>query len=177
MKETSDDLGTYVQHEGRPAVRFARTFRHPIDRVWAAVSRPDEMKAWFPSSVQYEARVGGAIRFSDDPNADASNGKVLVFEPPRRFSFSWYEDELHLTLEPLGESSCRLTLVNVLADRSTAARNAGGWYICLAELRKALDGVPSGGPHSEDAEPWREVYERHQRAGLPAGAPVPDSAT
>lgn len=177
MSGSSDDLGTHVQHEGRPAVRFVRTYRHPIERVWAAVSRPEEMTAWFPSAVRYEPRVGGEIRFSGDPNTDDATGTVLAYEPPRRLSFSWYEDELHLTLEPLDEGVCRLTLVNVLADPSAAARNASGWYVCLAELRKALDGVASGGPHSADAEPWRDVYERHQRAGLPAGAPIPESAS
>jgi hypothetical protein len=29
-------LGTYVERDGRPAVRLLRTYPHPIDRVWAA---------------------------------------------------------------------------------------------------------------------------------------------
>jgi uncharacterized protein YndB with AHSA1/START domain len=177
MNDNIDDLGTYILHQGRPAVRFVRTYRHPVERVWAAISRPEEMKAWFPSAVDVEPRVGAPIAFTDDPNTVPTTGTVLVYEPPRRLSFTWMDDELHLTLEPLGEGSCRLTLVNVLADPSAAARNAGGWHVCLAELRKALDGVPSRGPHSTDAEPWRELYQRYQEAGLPAGAPIPDSVS
>jgi uncharacterized protein YndB with AHSA1/START domain len=176
MNDTIDDLGTYVRHQGRPAVRFVRTYRHPIDRVWAAISRPEEMKAWFPSTVDYEPRAGAPVTFTDDPNADPMSGTVLVYEPPRRLSLTWMDDELHLTLEPLDRGSCRLTLINVLADPSAAARNASGWHVCLAELGKALDGTPSGGPHSADAEPWRELYQRYRQAGLPAGAPIPDAA-
>jgi len=171
------DLGTYIEHEGRPAVRFVRTFRHPVERVWAAISDPAELGHWFPSSVELDPREGGAIAFADDPYAAAATGVVLVWDPPRRLSFTWYTDELHFTLEPAADGGCRLTLVNVLDDRSTAARNAGGWYVCLVELGKRLDGVPSRGPHSEDTEPWEPVYRAHVEAGLPSGAPVPDVAS
>ena len=34
------DRGTYVEHDGRPAVRFVRHYPHPAERVWAAVSEP-----------------------------------------------------------------------------------------------------------------------------------------
>jgi uncharacterized protein YndB with AHSA1/START domain len=169
-----DDLGTYVEHEGRPAVRFVRTYPHPAQRVWAAVSDPAELVRWFPSAVEYEPRVGGAVRFSGDPYMDDLPGVVLTWEPPRRFGFTWGEDEVHLTVEPVDEGSSRLTLVNVLSDRTTAARNGGGWYVCLEELQKRLDGVPSRGPHSEDTVPWEPVYRAHVEAGLPSGAPVPD---
>lgn len=42
------DLGTYIEHNGRPAVRFERTYAHSVDRVWAAVSDPEELAHWFP---------------------------------------------------------------------------------------------------------------------------------
>ena len=169
------DLGTYIEHEGRPAVRFVRSYRHPVERVWTAISDPAELRRWFPSAVELDPREGGAISFADDPYAPAATGTILVWEPPRRLSFTWYDDELHLTLEPT-DDGCRLTLVDVLDDRETAARNGGGWYVCLVELAKRLDGVPSRGPHSEDTEPWEPVYRAHVEAGLPAGAPVPDVA-
>jgi uncharacterized protein YndB with AHSA1/START domain len=167
------DLGSYVEHDGRPAVRFERTFPHPVERVWRAITEPDELVRWFPSAVQLEPRVGGAVSFSGDPYSEGSTGQVLAYEPPSRLSFSWGPDELHFALDAVGDG-CRLTLVNVLSDRSTASRNAGGWYVCLAELVKVLDGVPSRGPHSEDTVPWEPVYRAHVEAGLPSGAPIPD---
>ena len=170
------DLGTYVEHEGRPAVRFVREYPHPAERLWAAVSEPAELVHWFPSAVELEPWVGGAVRFSGDPYMANTTGRVLVWEPPRRLAFQWADDELHFTVEPLDGGGSRLTLVNVLADRTTAARNAGGWHVCLAELAKRLDGVPSRGPHSEDTEPWEPIYQAHVQAGLPSGAPVPDPA-
>jgi uncharacterized protein YndB with AHSA1/START domain len=173
----ASDLGSYIEHDGRPAVRFVRTYSHPQDRVWRAVTESAELVRWFPSAVEYEPRVGGRVGFSGDPYMEDRPGTVLVYEPPQRFAFTWGEDEVHLTLEPVDDDSCRLTLVNVLADRSTAARNGGGWYVCLQELAKSLDGVPSRGPHSEDTVPWEPVYRAHVDAGLPSGAAVPDIAT
>jgi uncharacterized protein YndB with AHSA1/START domain len=170
------DLGTYLEHDGRPAVRFVREYAHPVDRVWTAISDPGDLVHWFPSRVRIEPRAGGAVVLSGDPHQGDSSGVVLAWEPPRRLAFTWGDDELHFLLEPLDGGACRLTLVNVLSDRSAAARNAGGWFVCLAELAKRLDGVPSRGPHSEDTEPWEPVYRAHVDAGLPSGAPVPDVA-
>ncbi len=169
----ASDLGTYVEHEGRPAVRFVRTYPHPAERLWAAVSEPAELAHWFPSNVELEPRVGGEVRFTGDPHTGDWSGEVLAYDPPRRLAFSWGPDELHFTVEPVDDASSRLILVNVLADRTTAARNGGGWYVCLAELAKRLDGVPSKGPHSEDTVPWQPVYQAHVDAGLPSGAPIP----
>ena len=48
------DLGTYIEHQGRPAVRFVRTYPHSIERVWSAITEPDQLRAWFPSAVTIE---------------------------------------------------------------------------------------------------------------------------
>jgi uncharacterized protein YndB with AHSA1/START domain len=172
-----DDLGTYIEHDGRPAVRFERTYPHAVDRVWAAISDPAELVRWFPSAVEIEPRQGGVIRFSGDPYSEGSSGVVLAWDPPHRLAFTWGPDELHLTVEDAGDGRTRLVLVNVLDDRTAAARNAGGWHVCLTELSKVLGGVPSRGPHSEDTEPWEPVYRAHVEAGLPSGAAVPDVVT
>jgi uncharacterized protein YndB with AHSA1/START domain len=167
------DLGSYLEINGRPAVRFVRTYPHPIERVWSAVTEPAELKAWFPSAVDVELRAGGVITFSGDPNIDDMPGTVLAVDAPRHFAFSWGEDELRFDLEPVDDGSCRLTLTNVLAERDTAARNASGWVVCLAELDKHLRGEPSGGPHSPDALDFPPLYDAHVSAGVPSGAPIP----
>jgi uncharacterized protein YndB with AHSA1/START domain len=174
---TIHDLGTYVELDGRPAVRFERSYPHPVARVWAAVTEPEQLVRWFPSAVELEQREGGTVRFSGDPYSEGSTGVVLTWDPPHRLAFTWGPDELHLTLADDGDGRTRLVLVNVLDDRAAAARNAGGWHVCLAELDKLFEGVPSRGPHSEDTEPWEPVYRAHVAAGLPSGAPVPDIVT
>lgn len=168
------DLGSYVEIDGRPAVRFERVYPHPVERVWRAVSKPAELVGWFPSEVTLEPRVGGSVVFTGDPNLPATAGRVLAYDPPRRLAFTWGYDELHLTVEPAGPGDARLILVNILADRSAAARNASGWLVCLDELARIIADQPGDGPHGPEATArWRPVYEAHLEAGLPAGASVP----
>jgi len=167
------DLGTYIDHDGRPAVRFERTYPHPIARVWEAVTQPEDLKRWFPSGVTHDARVGGTIAFQGDPYSDPATGTILAFDPPTTFSFTWGPDELHVTLEEQGES-CRLVLVNVLSEGDAAARNASGWTICLAELDKVLAGESSEGPHSDEAgAAFERIMARYIAAGMPSGAKIP----
>lgn len=65
-------------------------------------------------------------------------------------------------------------LLNVLAERNTAARNATGWYGCLAELDKVVAGRPGGGPHAAPVADFWPVYDAHIARGLPHGAWIPD---
>jgi hypothetical protein len=102
---------------------------------------------------------------------------IMVFDPPSRFSFIWSGDELHFELEAVGDSGCQLTLINILEARNTAARNAAGWTVCLAELDKLLRGDVADGPHSDTAEPWREHYDAYIADGMPHGADNPGAKT
>ncbi|MFF8423573.1 MULTISPECIES: SRPBCC family protein [unclassified Streptomyces] len=166
--------GTYLTlDDGRPAVRFSRTYDHPVDRVWQFVTDPDELAQWFPSRAEMDLRPGGAIRFSGDPNLPESTGKVLAVDPPRHLSFEWGGDELHIDLEAAGEGRTRFTLTDVLVAENTAARNGAGWEVCLAALDAKASGTRLEGPHAGASAPWKEFYDGYVGAGVPSGAPVP----
>ena len=167
------DLGTYLEHEGRPAVRFQRRYPCPVGRLWQAVTDPAELSHWFPAAVEMQARVGGTVVFSGDPHTENTQGKVLVYDPPHRLAFTWGGNELHFELEALDGDASQLTLIDILDGRDSAARNAAGWTVCLAELEKSLAGEVAEGPHSPSAEPWQTWYDAYVAAGLPSGAWVP----
>jgi uncharacterized protein YndB with AHSA1/START domain len=173
MNEVTD-LGTSIDVDGRPAVRFMRTFAHPIDRVWSAVTAPEELVRWFPAHVDIELRVAGDITFSGDPHVEDRPGTVLVCDPPHHLGFTWGDDELYFDLEDVGDGYCRFTLTNVLSTADAAARNAAGWSVCLGELDKHMAGEHAGGPHSESARPWRPLYDAYRAAGMASGADIPE---
>jgi uncharacterized protein YndB with AHSA1/START domain len=165
--------GTYLSIDGRPAVRFEREYRHPIQRVWQAVADADEARQWFPSALTFEPRVGGAARFTGDPNMSDGEGVVLEYDPPRLLAFTWGDGEVHIALEPVGENRCRFVLTNVLTSDDEAARNAAGWDVCLAELDKVVHGEEAQGPHALPVSEWQATYESYVRSGMPSGAPIP----
>jgi len=170
---TADDLGSYVEQEGRPAVRFARTYPHPVERVWAALTDAEQLKQWFPFHAVIEPRVGGSVEFSGNPHAPDFTGRVLVYEPPLRLAFSWGGSELHFSLEDLDSGRCRLTMTDVLEARDVAARNGAGWSMCLRELDKLLAGEVTSGLHTTASRSWQSYYDLYIAAGVPYGAVIP----
>jgi uncharacterized protein YndB with AHSA1/START domain len=169
------DPGTYVEIDGRRAVRFERRYAHSLRHVWQAVTDPDHLRHWFPSpEVSYQPQVGGAISFSGGPYAESTTtGRVLVWEPPHRFGFEWGPDELLVVLTEDGDG-CRLELVNFLSDTGAAARSAAGWEVCLEELRRTVDGAAGSGAHGADTLDFRPLLDRYKAQGLPDDGWVPD---
>ena len=166
------DLGTYLEYDGRPAVRFERTYPHPIERLWAAITEPVDLAAWFPSTVRMDPREGGTISFADDPHLESTTGRILAYDPPRRLAYTWGSDELHFWLSSV-DDGCTLIMINVLEADDAAARNAAGWTLCLGALDARLAGREHDEPHVGVDAPWRPVYEQHIAAGLPSGAAIP----
>jgi uncharacterized protein YndB with AHSA1/START domain len=165
-----NNRGTYIEFEGRPAVKFERNYPCSAERVWTAITDPSELAHWFPATVESELRPGGTISFSfpDEPDAAPTTGRVLHVDPPRRLAYTWEGDELHFEITPTSEG-CTLTFVNVLDERDTAARNAAGWTLCL----DVLDELPAGRTRVGAEAPWQPVYEAYVAGGMPHGAAVP----
>ena len=158
--------GTYETIDSRPAVRFERRYPHSVDRVWRAVTEPEELGHWFPAGVEVDLSEGGAMRFTfPDGEMEPTDGRVIELDPPRRFAFRWGEEELRIELEPDGEG-CRLRFTHLISTSEQAARDAAGWHVCLERLERLLSG---DGATSE----WSGLYDEYRRRGVPAGAPVP----
>ncbi|HWG24068.1 SRPBCC family protein [Actinospica sp.] len=174
--QAGDDLGSYVVQEGRPAVRFARTYPHSIERVWSAVTEPEQLKQWFPFHTVIEPRVGGVVAFSGNPHPPDFTGRVLEYEPPRRLAFSWGGSELRFELEALDTGRCRLILTDLLEAQDTAARNGAGWSMCLRELDTLLAGGATSGLHTTASPSWQEYYDAYVAAGISHGAAIPGRA-
>ncbi|MCC6704953.1 MAG: SRPBCC domain-containing protein, partial [Thermomicrobiales bacterium] len=131
--------------DDRPAVRVARSFDAPADRLWNAVSDPAEFVNWFPAEVTFEPVPGALIQFDQD--GEKTSGEVLAFEAPRRFAFTWNGDAFDLSVTPEGQTS-HLTLLHRFDDRAGAASFATGWEACLEWLDSSLTAgePPAPGP-------------------------------
>lgn len=170
--------GSYDTIEDTPTLSFERRLSHPVERVWQAITDPDALGHWFPSAVQVDLRVGGAMKFTFEGHTlpDGSNfmpGEVTELDPPRVFGFQWGEDHLRFELEAVdGGAGCALRLTVALGTRDKAARDAAGWHVCLDRLERFIDGEHE--PAATDAtSDWRALYEEYERRGAPVGAEIP----
>jgi uncharacterized protein YndB with AHSA1/START domain len=165
---------TYTEVEGRGKVAFERQLGHPIDRVWHAITEPDELAHWFPSSFEGELRVGAPLRFVHEDSGTEWAGEVRELDPPRRLVYTWGEDLLEFELESIGQDAgCLLRLVATMGTENKAARDAAGWHVCLDRLDAWVGGADAQSPLSEPAPEWRAHYEAYLGLGFPAGAALP----
>jgi uncharacterized protein YndB with AHSA1/START domain len=150
MYGTLDHLG-----DGRWQLRFTRTLPHPLEKVWRAITEPEHLAHWFPSTIDGERAAGARLRFSfPGVQAPPIEGEMLAYEPPSLMEFRWGTDIVRLELRPSEEGTV-LTLLDTLDERGKAARDGAGWHVCLDGLAAHLGGEP--GAH-EAMGAWKDVH-------------------
>lgn len=143
--------GKLIELEGdRVGVRFERRLAHPPERVWRAITEPEDLEKWFPArpEIAGERRVGAELQFTYPEGSEApETGEVTEYDPPRLFAFTWRSSGresqlLRFELEP-EEDGCRLVFTHEL-PRPDTAKVAAGWQLCLDDLETALAGGDAG---------------------------------
>ena len=150
---------TLQTDEGRATLRFERELRHGQDRVWRAVTDPEELRAWFPAEVIYEQRVGAPMQFDfgGAHDIDPWPGEVLEWDPPRAFAFLWGEDTLRFELASAGDGT-RLVFTHAFDhEPGKPARDAAGWEACFEAFDALLEGTTKR-PGDADWSGYHEGY-------------------
>jgi uncharacterized protein YndB with AHSA1/START domain len=119
--------GTLNTVDGRPALSFERRLAHPVERVWRAVSDPEELAHWFVSPVEWTPEAGQTFE------AYGQSGEVLDVEPPRLLAWIWGGELFRFELRPDGDG-CLLVFNHVFDDRALGAQHAAGWEMYLGRL-------------------------------------------
>jgi uncharacterized protein YndB with AHSA1/START domain len=127
--------------EDRWQLRFERVLAHPPSKVWEAITAPEHLAHWFPTTIEGERAVGASLRFTfPQDEAPPFEGKMLAYDPPSLMEFQWGADVLRLELRPVPQGT-QLTLLDTLEERGKAARDGAGWHACLDALSASLDGA------------------------------------
>ena len=123
------------------------------ERVWAAITQPLGLAAWFGTRATVDLRPGGAVTFVWDGSIGvehATTAVIEIVEPPRHFVFRWhpYDGEravsppdgpttrVEFTLDDHPEGT-RLRLVEsgfASIPAEFRERNTRGWERELGEL-------------------------------------------
>jgi uncharacterized protein YndB with AHSA1/START domain len=154
--------GTVEEVDGRYVLRFERRFKHPVEKVWDAITRPERMKEWMgEAEVELELVEGGRLdthttgppELVDAIIAEAgedmlvAHDTVLRVEPPVLFEHTFGGDPGSIArweLQRDGDGT-RLTLTHTEPsgfDAENGPRDLSGWHQLLDLLGSALDGKP-----------------------------------
>lgn len=137
-----------VEHENASIV-FRRQLRHPIQDVWAAVTDPVQIEAWFMAKVHREDEPGGRLEM-EHPGGIRATGRVLEWRPPRIYEYEWNvapgpnlprgeASIIRWELSP-SEGGTLLVLTHRKLTRLTAETFARGLSVLLERLSAHMDG-------------------------------------
>ena len=155
-------LGTVRELADGYQLRFERHFRHPIQKVWAALTTPSDRAEWFAPG-EIELTLGGRVALAFTDGKSVVNGEVTAIEPPRLLEFTWNDngdDHGSVRWELSSEDEgTHLILTHTLSD---ASRKFGlpalaGWHTLLEKLAVLLDGESTSGL----SDRWQEFRDHY----------------
>ena len=151
----SDDLGQLERVGGQVLVTFRRWFPRPPSTVWRAVTEPEHLAAWFPTTIEGSRVAGAKLLFRlPDTDAPAFEGEMLVFEPPSVVELRWGDELLQFRLEPR-DNGTLLVFTASFDELGKVARDGAGWHACLDLLGCVVVGEIA--PWSS-ADRWKQVH-------------------
>ena len=160
--------GTLETRDGRHVLRYERSLAHPVDRVWAALTEPDEVRTWL-AEADLDLVLGGRVRLrwlnSDEEGGGAvATGTVSALDPPHLLELDTEpHGVLRWELRADGDATALTLTVTIPAPNEQIALARSGWHIHLEHLADALDGRPVDWPRwsAEHRPRWAELHARY----------------
>ncbi|MFD2082406.1 Uncharacterized conserved protein YndB, AHSA1/START domain [Actinopolymorpha cephalotaxi] len=154
------------REDDRWTVVLVRELRHSPERVWAALTEPDQLREWAPFIPDRDlGRPGEAtLTMVDGATSEDLVSTVRRSEPPRLLEYTWGFDLLRWELTAQGTGTL-LTLRHTVDDQEMLARVAAGWHLCLDVAEHLLDGDPVGPIRGMEAVEfgWNDLHDAYVR--------------
>lgn len=148
-------FGTLGRRDGEVTLRFTRLLPHPPAKVRRALTEPQHLEAWFPTTVEGDLVPGAPLRFAfREMQLPGFEGTMLAFDPPKLLELAWGDERLRFELVPDADGTL-LIFTASFAELGRAARDAAGWHVCLDLLGWDLSGERA--PRAQD-DRWRTVH-------------------
>ncbi|GIO34655.1 MULTISPECIES: SRPBCC family protein [Paenibacillus] len=146
-----------VEQDGEETrVRFVRHLKHPVEKVWTALTDNDKLKQWFSELRVEDLREGGTISF-DMQNGTYEYFEILELKPLSVLEYTWAENRVRFELYPEPEG-CRLVLIETVVEITDhTPKDIAGWDVCLDVIEALLDGRTV----SQRKAVWEEKYPRY----------------
>ena len=155
---TNSPTGRLVPTADGNALILSRTFRAPIEDVWASVTESDRTARWF-GPWKGEAAPGSMIKIQMSHEDESSwiDKRIDACEPPRRLALSNESGDkrIELLLSHTGGLT-ELRLVHHLDPTDEIGAYGPGWECYLDMLVAARDDLPT--PSFDDYYPAMKPY-------------------
>jgi uncharacterized protein YndB with AHSA1/START domain len=144
---------------------FERHLNAPPERVWRALTDPDELAGWL-APAEIDLRVGGRVvlRFEDNEHS----GTITELREPEVLAYTWDEARteslVRFKLEPDADGT-RLTLRHTFEHEADFSGYGGGWHQHL----ELLAGHVAGEPTAWDWDRYRELKAEYAERASDAG--------
>jgi uncharacterized protein YndB with AHSA1/START domain len=166
---TQQSEGIHERRDGRDVLRFERRLRHPVERVWEALTRPAELRTWL-AEADLDLAEGGSVTLTwlntdSEGNTAMARGRVSRLDPPRLIEFDTEpHGVLRWELAPDGDGTLLTFTATVSAPPEQRAMAMAGWHIHLDHLADALDGRPVDWSRwdTEHLPRWEAIHERYE---------------
>lgn len=168
--------GTFRREEdGSARLRFERHLKHPVERVWDAITNPDKLALWlarFTMELKMDAPV--LVQFTNnctledgvlvtDVEGDTSRGHITALKEGELIEYTWQwgtepVSVVRWELQPHGDGECLLVFTHQRLSQDFASVSAG-WHVHLDMLEDVLDRKVEVFHWTEDM--WRPKFDAY----------------
>ena len=157
--------GAEVRKDGENwTLILVRELRHSPEKVWAALTEPDQLREWAPFDADGSLGTAGKtvkLTTVGAPALHVTETVVKRAEAPKVLEYNWGGggNDMRWELEAQGGGT-RLTLWTSI-PRAYVAMGAAGWHVCFDVLDRMLSGTPIGrtvGPDAMKFSGWQRLH-------------------
>ncbi len=124
-------------------IRFERRSKHPVSRLWRAITDASEVGKWMGLPARIDLRVGGDYRVDFPPGQGELDGVIVRVQTERTLAYVWGVSVVEWTLEADGDG-CRYQFTHHGQPPGLVDDEAGiaaGWHAWLDDFDAHLDGI------------------------------------
>ena len=144
------EAGALLESEDTTAV-FEIFIKTTPERLWEAITDPEQRAKYsFGVVTQSEWTQGSSYKSGVPGVIDIAEGENVEVDPPNRlvqtFTALWSDEvkeagasRVTWEIEPVGDDSCRLTVVHDQLPTAANAELYGGWPMILSGLKTLLE--------------------------------------
>ncbi len=160
--EPSKATTAQVQKDGdKWTLILVRDLRHSPEKVWDALTDPDQLSEWAPFDADTNMGVVGTqvkLTTVGAPATRITETIITRADRPKTLEYNWGGFDMRWELEP-SNGGTRLTLWTNIGHRFISM-GAAGWHICFDVLDHLLSGDPLGrivGPDAIQFGGWQQL--------------------